>query len=132
MKQGQLITAYKTILKLSDQPVTLAAGLKLFNLKKQLEPQWEFQIESEEKIFGQYPIQKFDNVNGRVIATFSDPETAKKANGLLKELEEMEINLDFMPVHISEEDGLTLTVNDIGALSPFVIFDTLPCEESEE
>lgn len=123
MKQSILVDAYKVIQKLSDQPISMKVGLKLFQLKKQLEPQYEFQLESEDKIFSQYPVQNLKNVGNRTIATFETEQAATEAKELLNELENMEINLDFLPIHISEEDGLSLTLNDIEALSHFVIFE---------
>lgn len=125
MKQGKYVNAYNTIVRIGDQPVPLSTGLKLFNLKKQLEPQFEFQTESEDKILGQYSPQKAIRAsNGKFILSFETPEIAAEAQKLLKELEEMEVNLEIIPIMISESDGLTLTINDIDALSPFVEFVT--------
>ena len=109
MKQVMYVNAYNTIGRISNQAIPLGTGLKLFNLKRQLQAQYDFQVESENKIFDRFPPQK---------------EVAAEAQKLLKELEEIEVNLEIIPITISESDGLTLTINDIDALSPFVEFVT--------
>ena len=83
MKQGKYVNAYNTIVRIGDQPVPLSTGLKLFNLKKQLEPQFEFQTESEDKILGQYSPQKAIRAsNGKFILSFETPEIAAEAQKL--------------------------------------------------
>lgn len=125
MKQVTYVNAYNTIGRISNQAIPLGTGLKLFNLKRQLQAQYDFQVESENKIFDRFPPQKAVQAsNGKSILSFETPEAAAEAQKLLKELEEMEVNLEIIPIMISESDGLTLTINDIDALSPFVEFVT--------
>lgn len=117
MKQKQIIEAYKTIQKYEKEQMPLNVSYKFFKIKKLLSEQWEFQLEKEQEIFDRYKPEFKDNV-----FTFVDEEEKNKFAKEIKELSELEIDLDFDKIKIDFQD-LKLSVDDVEALDPFVNFE---------
>ena len=50
MKQKEIVRAYSAISNLYKQQIPLTVSHKLYQLKRKLTPQWDFQIEKEREL----------------------------------------------------------------------------------
>ena len=119
MKQSTIIKAYKALIKLGQQDLPIRLAFDLFKIKQALQPQWDFQIDSETKAIAGATV----NPDGTV--SFGSTEAAAVFSGKLKELGDMDIDLKVNPIKIPlSTPGLTLSMDDIEALDCFIQFST--------
>ena len=112
MKQAKVIKLHQVIEKLSKQDLPLPESYKLFKLRKQLQPAIDFRMEQEEKLFEKHRIveQKGGSVR---FATTEDAAAVEKA---LKEMAEMEIDVDITPITLRMIDTITISAEELEAL----------------
>ena len=116
--QKEAVMAYKALEKISGQEVGWKTAYWLMKLKKQLQGQFDFQRECEQKLFEKYhPVQD----GGQFKFNSTD-----EAQAFVKELEDIGnielTDLHIKPVEIPERENLHLTVADMEALDGFVEF----------
>ena len=119
MKQFKIIKAYKALTKLGQQDLPIKLAFDLFKIKQALQPQWDFQVDEENKL----AVNAKVNADGSV--TFDSPEAAEAFRQKLKELSDIDVDLKITPARIPLSiPGLTLSMDDIDALDCFVQFTT--------
>ena len=119
MKQFKVIKAYKALTKLGQQDLPIKLAFDLFKIKQALQPQWDFQLDEENKLTASAKV----NADGSV--TFDTPEAAEMFRQRLKDLSDIDVDLKVKPVQIPLSiPGLTLSMDDIDALDCFVQFTT--------
>ena len=119
MKQFRIIKAYKALTKLGQQDLPIRLAFDLFKIKQALQPQWDFQLDEENKLTASAKV----NADGSV--TFDTPEAAEMFRQRLKDLSDIDVDLKVKPVQIPLSiPGLTLSMDDIDALDCFVQFTT--------
>ncbi len=119
MKQAAIIKAYRAINKLGQQDLPIKLAFDLFKIKQALQPQWDFQVDEENKL----AVNAKVNADGSV--TFDSPEAAEAFRQKLKELSDIDVDLKITPARIPLSiPGLTLSMDDIDALDCFVQFTT--------
>ena len=119
MKQFKVIKAYKALTKLGQQDLPIKLAFDLFKIKQALQPQWDFQLDEENKLAANAKV----NADGSV--TFDSPEAAEAFRQKLKELSDIDVDLKVKPVQIPISiHGLTLSMDDVDALDCFVQFTT--------
>ena len=119
MKQFRIIKAYKALTKLGQQDLPIKLAFDLFKIKQALQPQWDFQLDEENKLTASAKV----NADGSV--TFDTPEAADMFRQKLKDLSDIDVDLKVKPVQIPLSiPGLTLSMDDIDALDCFVQFTT--------
>jgi hypothetical protein len=113
--QGKIVNAYRTLLRLSEQQLPLPVAYALYKAKKALDPQWQFQLEQEQKMIAEC---KGVVDNGSVTFPSDDArlEYVKKA----LELNEMETEIEVPEIVLPEDSGLSLSMNEIDALDGIV------------
>lgn len=118
MKQGKLVGAYKVVSKLYEQRIPLPISYKLYKLRNVLQKAWDFQADSEQKLIDEFkPVSR---QNG--LLKFSDPETAKMFSQRVKELLDMDSDIEITPIEIPMLDDLSIAPGDIEALEGIVNF----------
>lgn len=119
MKQFKVIKAYKALTKLGQQDLPIKLAFDLFKIKQALQPQWDFQLDEENKLTASAKV----NADGSV--TFESQEAAAAFRQRLKELSDIDVDLKVKPVQIPISiPGLTLSMDDVDALDCFVQFTT--------
>ena len=118
MKQQQIVNAYKVIKKYENEKLPLDISYGLFKVKKLLQPQWDFEIEQENKIYEKYDPQFEDN--GKM--TFKNDDDELNFIKELNELLEMEIEWDEEKVQIDFNNRVDLSLADVEALDNFITF----------
>lgn len=117
MKQFRIIKAYKALIKLSQQDLPIRLAFDLFKIKQALQPQWDFQLDEENKLTASAKV----NADGSV--TFDTPEAAETFKQKLKNLSDIDVDLKVTPAQIPlNTPGLKLSMEDIDALDMFVKF----------
>lgn len=119
MKQSKIIAAYKALQTFSDAKLPTIIAYKLYKLKKALEPQYEFQGEQEQVIVEDTGAQ----VKPDGTVTFKDKQTQADFFVKMKELANMEVDLDIQPIELSIDDLPRVSVNDLESLSDFIILN---------
>lgn len=116
--QNEAVLAYKALDKISGQEVSWKTAYWLMKLKKQLQGQFDFQRECEQKLFEKYhPVQENEQFR------FNSTEDAQNFVKELDDIANIELtDLHIKPVEISENENLHLTVKDMEALDGFVEF----------
>lgn len=119
MKHGKAVKAYKAILRLSGQALTLRDAYALHGLKKALAGAWEFQLEQERAII--------DRLGAEITADgnleFRAVDEAEEYRAKMRELADMEAQDDVSPVKIKLQDGIRISVHDMEALEGLVKFE---------
>lgn len=119
MKQFKVIKAYKALTKLGQQDLPIKLAFDLFKIKQALQPQWDFQVDEENKLTTSAKV----NPDGTV--SFDSPEAADAFRQKLKDLSDIDVDLKITPARIPLSiPGLTLSMDDIDALDCFVQFTT--------
>lgn len=134
MKQSKLIAAYSIIAKLNAsgmKDASMATQLKFYNLQKQLQPAYDFQIKKEKEIFDENPPTKIEDGNAFYEKEDGTPDTEKLqiCKEKLEELNELDNDtIKIEPVHITTEEAKLLkpgnNQNIIGILEGIVEIDT--------
>ena len=119
MKQFKVIRAYKALTKLGQQDLPIKLAFDLFKIKQTLQPQWDFQVDEENRMTAGA------NVNAEGSVVFESPAEAETFRQRLKEISAMDVDLKVKPVPVPISiPGLTLSMDDIDALDCFVQFTT--------
>ena len=71
MRQSTIVRAYKALIKLGQQELPATTAFDLFKIKQALQPQWDFQLDEENKLAANAKV----NADGSV--TFDSPEAAE-------------------------------------------------------
>lgn len=119
MTHKQAIEAYKTIERLSTQPLPVKGAYALHRLKRRLTPEWEFQLQRENRLLDELKPESVEGTNVR----FKTPEDAATWRAQMAELDEMELDYDIEPVRVNLGEDARITLEDIDMLDGFVIFE---------
>lgn len=119
MKQGKIVAAHKALLNLNEQRLSLTSAYAVYKLLKETQKAWDFQVEQEEKIFTKLK-PKMEKKNNWKFAT---PDDAKSFADFMKELAEMESDIEIKPITIRLSEEISVTPSDINALDGFVTFE---------
>ena len=120
MKQNKIVDAYKTIKNMNGEKFHLPVAYKLYKLRKELEPHFDFKTEQEKAAIAEFE----GKVNDNGSVSFKSPEIAQQFVDKLKELGDMEIETEIEPVVIRMEDvHVELTPNEIEKLDGFIDFE---------
>lgn len=118
MKQGKIIKAYYVLKNMAGESYPLPVAYALYNLRKSMESQADFQLEQEKKLMNEF--------NGTVtengMINFGNSENAQKFVEKLKELEDLEVEFVFTPINLPLTEDIKITPNDIEKLDGFVNF----------
>ena len=120
MKQNKIVEAYKIIKNMNGEKFPLPIAYKLYKLRKELEPQVDFQYEQEKNLVDEFGgvVQENGSIN------FGNPENARKFVEKYNELGEMETDIEIEPVVINMRDvNIELSPNDIEKLDGFIAFE---------
>ena len=97
MKQEKIYQAYSIIAFLRNSNHTPEAAYKLFKLNRLLKPIYEFQLEQRRDLFKSIKPKK---VEGGEI-TFETAEERKDFEARMKEIGDLEADIEIKPVHIA-------------------------------
>lgn len=118
MKQGKIITAHQALMNLNRQQLSLPIAYNIHKMMKQTQKAWDFQVEQEQKLFEKY--QPKPTKNGGL--EFSAKEYEKEFNDYIKELSNMESDIEVTPISIQLAENVKISPSDIEALDGFVEF----------
>lgn len=119
MKQFKIIKVYKALTKLGQQDLPIKLAFDLFKIKQALQPQWDFQVDEENKLSAGAIVKPDGSV------AFDSQEEADAFRQRLIELSSMEVDLKVKPVQVPISiPGLKLSMEDIEALDGIVQFTT--------
>lgn len=120
IKQIEFVKAYVALKNLQDLELRIPSNvaLILFQVKKLCEKQYEFQTEQQLNILKQCGAEPKKDGSWVIEDIDRRTECLKK----LKELDELEIDVDYTPKNIVLDGSYNLTINDIEALSSFINF----------
>ena len=123
MKQKEIIKAYQAIDRFNKNEknrsnASAKLNYALFKIRKLLEPQFQFQQESEQKIFQDMSPTPV----GEGKFNFGTPERMQEFFAKMKEIEEVEVDLEFTKPVVDLEEAIVIPMDDIEALEPFVEF----------
>lgn len=118
MKHGKIIIALKVLYKMGEQALPLPISYQIFKLIKHLRPAWDFQLEQEGKIMNMYPPEQIEN--GRL--KFASKEDKQSFQNAMKELYDMDSDIEVTPINIPILEEMKLSPVDIEALQDFVFF----------
>lgn len=119
MKQSAIIKAYRAINKMGQLCLPAKLAFDLFKIKQELQPQYDFQVSEESKAITGGTV----NADGSV--SFESRDAAAACQVKLKELADIDVDLQIKPAHIPlSTPGLTLSMDDIAAIDGFVQFTT--------
>lgn len=114
--QKKAINAYRTIAKLSQQPMNSFTAYKMFKLKKALNDPFEFVSEQEKKFVDE--IGGVINDEGRIVfKTVEDSEQYLKKRS---ELDETECDVNIKKTAFTLNELPDLSVADMESLDEFV------------
>lgn len=118
MKHGTAIKAYKILHELGRTKMPAETAYKLFKLRKALQPEFDFQVEQEQKC------AEIHNavIDEKGMYRADNPEDMKAFVSDLKDLAKMDCKLEIEPVEIAVDENLKLSPDDMEALEAFVIF----------
>lgn len=118
MKQGKIIAAHQALMNLNRQQLSLSSAYNIHKMMKQTQKAWDFQVEQEQKLFEKY--QPKSEKNGSL--EFATKEDEKEFTEYLKELSNMESDVEIMPISIRLAENVKISPSDIEALGGFVEF----------
>lgn len=113
MKQGKIIMAIKTLDKLKSQQMALPLSYRIYKLRKELQPHWDWQVEQEMQMMEKYGEP---NETGVTIKQ----EARADFDSALALIVDTEVEQDWNPVEITMNDNLMISVEDIEALDGFI------------
>lgn len=119
IRMSKAVDAYKVVSGMGQKSMQVQTALKLFRLKKALEPQFEFYREQETRLI---------KTNGGTISEtgnvkFTDAEKQLTFLQERREMNEMEVDLETEPVKINCADLKEITVNELEALDGLIDFE---------
>ena len=119
MTQKQVINAYEALRRLSTQPMPIKTAYALHKLRKSVQPAIDFQIEQERALLDELKPEIIDN-GARY--KFETPEDVERWLTRTNELGEMETDIEIHPVELVLTDDVSISPDDIDALTGFVEF----------
>lgn len=119
MKQRDIVQAYKIITKLYQKQLPLPVAYKLYKLKRQLQPAWDFQTDTEQKLIDEFKPEWQEDGSLK----FESPESARAFEAQVTAALGMESDIDITPVTIPLCDGVTISPEDIESLAGIVTFE---------
>ena len=111
LTQKQAIEAYRSVRKLEEQDMPYRDARVLFEARKALEPQLQFQDEQERKLLDQLGCQI--SQNGAIM--FSSEDAKAEYIRKITEIGEVEVEVDLEKKKFNP-DALTMNARDIEAL----------------
>lgn len=120
IKQIEFVKAYTALKNLQDLELRIPSNiaLKLFQVKKLCEKQYEFQTEQQLNILKQCGATPKKDGSWFI----EDADKRIECITKLKELDELDIDVDYTSKDIVLDGSYDLSINDIEALSPFINF----------
>lgn len=121
MTQGKINQAYNALAKLVGFQFPVKKAFEIYKLTKIVETQYQFAVSEERKY-----IEEFGGkINPDGTVSFETPEKFGAYQEKALALSEMDVEIDFTPVSLSEKDigEQTITPADIYSLEGFVSFD---------
>lgn len=115
MKQGNYVSAYKAIQNIQTLRMPVDLALAFFRVKKNLQDQWDFQLQEEQKIFSKYHVTQGQNG-----LQLEDPKKQEAFMKELRKLSELEIDGNVEKVSVKIDGRIEMSVEDIEALSEFM------------
>ena len=129
MKQASIIKAYKIIRKIgAELDIPWDLKRKLADFRRQLQPTWDFQAESEQTVIEAVQA-KFKKKPGETLSEAEMSQLQTELHRRLKELEETEVDIELQPIRISMTQKLEkvlnkiLTGNELLDLDGFIEFE---------
>lgn len=129
IKQSEAMKAYQSVNDLNKQKLSSGKLAKqIYDLSSKLKSAFDFQIQEEQKIFDAHP--NFDQVVGGIRLEGKSyeerkqcAEEAKQIDAELKELSELDFEIDFEPFDFNlEANNVKISGEDIGNLERFINF----------
>lgn len=118
IKQGKIIMAIKTLDKLKSQQMALSLSYRIYKLRKELQPHWDWQVEQEMQMMEKYGEP---NETGVTIKQ----EARADFDSALALIVDTEVEQDWNPVEIAVNEDLMISVEDIEALDGFITIGVL-------
>lgn len=120
MKQIQVINAFTALNHLRAMRLPVRDAYNVFNLRKQLEQSYIFEMEREKKLLEETDGQIKDD--GSLL--FPTEEAAIRFNEGVEEANNMDVEIEFEPIQMQMDAiaGIQITPEDIEKLDGFVIF----------
>lgn len=118
MKQNQFVKAYLTVQSHENDKLPLNVSYAFYKLKKNLQTQWDFQVEKEREIMEKY----HPTTNEQGMYQFESDEARSNFGKELTDLAQLEVPMDFDKVHIDMNSEINFSVAEIEALDEFVEF----------
>ena len=118
MKQGKAVNAYKTLCKLSNKQLRLKTAYEIYVLKNKLKEIYDFQIEQEKKLIEEYGARFSED--GKL--QFCNTEDATNFMKMINEISELDCEIEYMPVSISSDEDIMISIDEIENLKGFVEF----------
>lgn len=100
MKHGKIIETFPMVMTLSRQKLPLWASKKVFALRKQMQPAWEFRGEEERKMLEEMQPEQLENGGLK----FRTDEDANEWAARVREMNELEE--DVQGIELSMKDGI--------------------------
>lgn len=117
--QGKAVSAYRTLIRLSEQPLPLPVAHGLYRARKALENAWQFQLEQEQKMV----LECKGVITENNIINFPDDAARQDYVKRTMELSKMETEVELPVVSIPAGQNLALSINDIAALDGIVAIE---------
>lgn len=111
MKQSTIMQAYKALLQLSGQELPIREAWAVAKLMDKLRPFWDFQAAEEQKFLAGHAWRP----DGESIH-FEKPEDAEAFGQRIREIAELEQDIEVKPFKLRLTDDIKLTAQDIRAL----------------
>ena len=121
MKQYKINNAYPILAKIINFDLPIYKAKEIYLLIKKIEEHYKFALEHEKKIIKDCSgvIQDDGSIK------FDTPENAQLFKQKSEELYNMEVDIDFSPIHLNYDDvrDQKLKPIDIFNLEDFIVFD---------
>lgn len=118
MKHSTAVRAFKILYAIGETKLSAEAAYKLFKLRKALQPEFDFQLEQEQKCVDKYNA----TVDENGIYKTKNPADMKALATELKDVANLDCMVSVEPVEVTVDKSLHLSLNDMEALEPFVRF----------
>ena len=119
--QAMVGRLYPAVARLTDARLPAKKAFQIYKLAKKFRDLYEFAISEEKKIV--------DSLSGMIgddgMIKFANQEDYVKFQDSITELHQVDIDIEFEPVILTEDDivNLNITAADISTLEEFVIFE---------
>lgn len=113
MEQGKIINAIKALDRLKSQQIALPLSYRIYKLRQELQPHWDWQVEQEMKIMQEIGEE---TENGLTVKA----ERGADFNAALRSIVQTDVEQDWNPVKIDLDSGLNVSMEDLEALEGFI------------